>query len=213
MKTTQSRQKSYGDQRWRDLEFHVGYHVFVKVALMKGVMRFGKKGKISPRYIRPFEILERVGKLAYRVSLPLNLARIHNVFHVSMLRKYMPIHSHVLNYEPIQLTPHLSFEEKPSQTLDRQEKRLQNKVIKMVKVKSLNHSEEEATWKTETETEMRRSFMLRILVVQLLDSRLAEGVRDKGQIDGFMSGVRMNEPSAREFAVEVFRLLASVLSV
>ncbi|XP_073041943.1 uncharacterized protein [Primulina eburnea] len=122
---------------------------------MKGVMRFGKKGKLSPRFITPFEILERVGTLAYIVQLPPNLAGVHNMFHVSMLRKYMSNPLHVLNYEPLQLTPHLSFEEKPTQILDRQEKRLRNKVVQMVKVKWLNHSEEEATWETETEMRSR----------------------------------------------------------
>ncbi|XP_073307135.1 uncharacterized protein [Primulina huaijiensis] len=145
MKTAQSRQKSYVDQRCRDLEFAVGDHMFVKVALLKGVMRFGKKDKLIPRYIEPFEILERVGTLEDRVALPPNLAGVHNVFHVSRLRKYMSNHSHVLNHEPLQLTPNLSFKERPTQILDRQERRLRNKMIHMVIVKWLNHSEEEAT--------------------------------------------------------------------
>ncbi|XP_073030694.1 uncharacterized protein [Primulina eburnea] len=135
MKTAHSRHKSYTDQQRRDLEFAVGDHVFVKVAPMKGVMRFGKKGKLSPRFIGPSEILVRVGTLAYRVALPMNLAGVHNVFHVLMLRKYMSNTSHVLNYEPLQLTPNLSFEERPTQILDRQERKLRNKVIHMVKVK------------------------------------------------------------------------------
>ncbi|XP_075494743.1 uncharacterized protein LOC142532307 [Primulina tabacum] len=156
MRTAQSRQKSYADKRRRDLEFAVGDHVFVKVAPMKGVMRFGKKGKLSPRFIGPFEILDRVGTLAYRVALPPNLAGVHNVFHVSMLRKYMANPSHVLNFEPLQLTPNLSYEERPVQILDRQEKKLRNKLVKRVKVKWLNHSEEEATW--ESESEMRERY-------------------------------------------------------
>ncbi|XP_073061859.1 uncharacterized protein [Primulina eburnea] len=135
MKTAQSRQKSYADQRRRDIEFAVGDHVFVKSTPMKGVMRFRKKCKHNHRFIGPFEILEIVGTLAYRVALPPNLAGVHNVFQVSLLRKYMSNPSHVLNYEPFQLTLHLSFEEKPTQILDRQEKRLRNKVIQMVKVK------------------------------------------------------------------------------
>ncbi|XP_075524534.1 uncharacterized protein LOC142556932 [Primulina tabacum] len=155
MRTAQSRQKSYADQRRRDLEFAVGDHVFVKVAPMKGVMRFGKKGKLSPRFIGPFEILDRVGTLAYRVALPPNLAGVHNVFHVSMLRKYMANPSHVLNFEPLQLTPNLSYEERPVQILDRQEKKLRNKLVKRVKVKWLNHSEEEATWESEPEMRSR----------------------------------------------------------
>ncbi|XP_075478804.1 uncharacterized protein LOC142519654 [Primulina tabacum] len=107
MRTTQSRQKSYVDERGRDLEFAVRDHVFVKVAPIKGVMRFGKKGKLSPRFIVPFdlivpfEILETVGTLGYRVALLPNLVGVHTVFHVSMLRKYMSNPSHVLNYEPL----------------------------------------------------------------------------------------------------------------
>ncbi|XP_073041893.1 uncharacterized protein [Primulina eburnea] len=121
IRTTKSRQKSYADQRHRDLEVAVRDHIFVRVAPMKGVMIFGKKGKLSPRPIGPFEILKRVGTLAQRVALPSNLVRFHNVFYVSMLRNYMLNPSHVLNYEPLQLTPNLSFEERPTQIWDIQE--------------------------------------------------------------------------------------------
>ncbi|KAL5578475.1 hypothetical protein UlMin_020174 [Ulmus minor] len=103
MKTAQSRQKSYADRRRRPLEFQVGDLVFLKVAPMKGVMRFGKKGKLSPRYIGPFEILERIGKVAYKLALPSELYTVHNVFHVSMLRKYISDPSHVLESEPIEI--------------------------------------------------------------------------------------------------------------
>ncbi|XP_075494712.1 uncharacterized protein LOC142532276 [Primulina tabacum] len=85
MKTAQSRQKSYVDKRHKDLEFALGDHVFVKVEAMKAVMRFGKKGKLSPRFTGQFEILDRVGTLAYKVALPPNLAGVHNVFHISMM--------------------------------------------------------------------------------------------------------------------------------
>ncbi|XP_075475621.1 uncharacterized protein LOC142507594 [Primulina tabacum] len=126
------------------------------VAPMKGVMRFCKKDKLSPSFIGPFEVLEKNGTLAYRVTFPPILARVHNVFHISMLRKYMSNPSHVLNHEPLQLTPNMSYDERPTQILDRQERRLRNKVIHMVKVKWLTHSEEEAT--RETETDMRSSY-------------------------------------------------------
>ncbi|XP_075515804.1 uncharacterized protein LOC142550614 [Primulina tabacum] len=122
MKTVQSRQKSYADQQRRDLDYAVDDHVFVKVTPMKGVMRFGKKDKPSPRLIGLFEILERVGTLAYRVALPPNLVGVHKVFLVSMLRKYMSNLLHVMNYEPLQWTPNLSYEERPTHILDRQER-------------------------------------------------------------------------------------------
>ena len=104
-----SRQKSYADKRRRPLEFSVGDSVFLKVAPMKGVMRFGKKGKLSPRYIGPFEIIERIGKVAYRLALPPELASVHSVFHVAMLRKYILDPSHVLQHEPIQVHEDLSY--------------------------------------------------------------------------------------------------------
>ena len=87
--TAQSRQKSYVDVRRKDLEFEVGDHVFLKVALVRGVFQFGKRGKLSPHFIGPFEILERIGPVAYRLALPPALGVVHNVFHVSMLRKYV----------------------------------------------------------------------------------------------------------------------------
>ncbi|XP_073276463.1 uncharacterized protein [Primulina huaijiensis] len=145
MKTAQSHQKSYADKRRKELKFAVGDHVFVKVAPMKGVMRFGKKDKLGPRFIGSFEILEKIGTLAYRVVMPPMRAKVHNVFHISILQKYMSNPSHVLNNEPLQQTPIMSYEKKPIQILDMQERRLRNKVIQMVKVKWLNHSEKEAT--------------------------------------------------------------------
>ena len=96
MGTAQSRQKSYADNRRRELEFNVGDHVFLKVSPFKGVMRFGKRGKLSPRYIGPFEILQRYGAVAYELALPTELVMVHPVFHISMLRKYLSNDSHVL---------------------------------------------------------------------------------------------------------------------
>ncbi|XP_073153111.1 uncharacterized protein [Henckelia pumila] len=122
---------------------------------MKGVMHYGKKGKLSPRFIGPFEILYRIGTLAYRVSLPPSLAAVHNVFHVSMLRKYISNPSHILDFEPLRLASDLSFEERPEQILAREERRLRTRDIPMVKVRWLNHSEEEATWEAETDMRTR----------------------------------------------------------
>ena len=157
MKIAQSRQKSYADKRRKDLEFAIGNHVFLKVAPMKGVMRFGKKGKLSPRYVGPFEILERVGDKAYRVALPPSLSTVHNVFHVSMLRKYISNPSHVLSYEPLELTHDLAYEEVPVQILDQKEKELRTKKIRLVKVLWRNHSIEEATWEREEEMQSKYS--------------------------------------------------------
>ncbi|XP_073057332.1 uncharacterized protein [Primulina eburnea] len=127
MKTAQSRQKNYADVRRRPLIFEVGDHVFIKIAPLKEVMRFGKKGKLSPRYIGPFEILDKIEDRAYRLALPQILDRVHNIFHVSMLRKYLSNPSHVIRYESLDLLPNLSYEEVPVQILDRKVKVLRTK--------------------------------------------------------------------------------------
>ncbi|XP_073139115.1 uncharacterized protein [Henckelia pumila] len=155
MRTAQSRQKNYANRQRRDLEFAVGDHVFLKVSPMKGVMRFGRKGKLNPRYIGRFEILERIGTLAYRLALPPSLAKVHNMFHVSMLRRYVSNPSHVLDFDPLQLSPELAFEERPVQILAHEERRLRTRSIPMVKVQWMNHSDEEATWETEANMRTR----------------------------------------------------------
>ena len=109
MLTSQSRQKSYADPKRRDVEFQVGDYVFLRVSPWKGVRRFGKKGKLSPRFVGPFEILERVGQVSYRLALPPALSVVHNVFHVSALRRYVSDERHVLSYEDLELEPDLSF--------------------------------------------------------------------------------------------------------
>uniref|UniRef100_A0A2N9HRA9 RNA-directed DNA polymerase n=1 Tax=Fagus sylvatica TaxID=28930 RepID=A0A2N9HRA9_FAGSY len=149
LRTAQSRQKSYADKRRKDLEFEVGDMVFLRVAPMKGVMRFGKKGKLSPRFVGPFEILERIGPVAYRLALPPALSGIHNVFHVSMLRKYIPEPSHVLSYDQLQIKDDLSYEEVPIEILDRKEHMLRTKSIPLVKVLWKNHALKEASWERE----------------------------------------------------------------
>ena len=95
--TAQSRQKSYVDRRRRPLEFEVGDHVFLKVMPKRGVVRFNKRRKLAPRYIGPFKVLERVGTVAYRLALPPSLSGVHEVFHVSMLRKYTLDPAHVVD--------------------------------------------------------------------------------------------------------------------
>jgi hypothetical protein len=132
--TAQSRQKSYADKRRRPLEFSVGEHVFLCVSPMKGVLRFGRKGKLSPRFIGPFEILEKVGKVAYRLALPPDLSGVHPVFHVSMLRKYVHDPSHVIQHQTVQLDQNLSYIEQPLAIVDRCVKRLRSKEVASVKV-------------------------------------------------------------------------------
>ncbi|KAA0056807.1 pol protein [Cucumis melo var. makuwa] len=157
MLTAQSRQKSYVDVRRKDLEFDVGDMVFLKVAPMKGVLRFEKKGKLSPRFVGPFEILERIGPVAYRLALPPSFSAVHDVFHVSMLRRYVVDPTHVVDFEPLQINEKLSYEEQPVEILARKVKMLCNRGIALVKVLWRNHGVEEATW--EREEDMRAQYL------------------------------------------------------
>jgi len=103
MKAAQSRQKAYVDKRRRPLELEVGDRAFLKVSSMKRVKRTSKRNKLDPRYVGPFEILDRIGPFAYRLALPPDMERMHNVFHVSQLRKYKPDPSHIISYQPLHL--------------------------------------------------------------------------------------------------------------
>ncbi|KAK9071820.1 hypothetical protein SSX86_008249 [Deinandra increscens subsp. villosa] len=149
LKQAQSRQKSYADQHRRSLEFKNGDHVFLKVSPSRGVRRFGIKGKLSPRYIGPFEILESVSEVSYRLALPPQLSHVHNVFHVSLLRGYNYHPIHVINYPLDMIQEDLTYEEEAEAILDRQERVTRRKTIPFVKVLWKNHSEQEATWETE----------------------------------------------------------------
>jgi hypothetical protein len=156
LQIAQSRQKCYADNRRKDLEFQVGDWVFLKLSPWKGIVRFGKRGKLSPRYIGPYMITERVGNVAYRLELPSEFSQVHDVFHVSMLRKYVADPSHILESQPVSLREDLAYEEEPVQILDRKEKVLRNKIIPLVKVLWRSHSVEEATW--EPEDQMREQY-------------------------------------------------------
>ena len=116
--TAQSLQKSYADVRRRPLEFEVGDHVSLKVIPKRGVVRFGKRGKLSPRFIRPFEILEMVGTVPYRLVFPPSMSGVHEVFHVSILQKYTPDPAHVVDWGQIEVDTDGNFEEGPVCILD-----------------------------------------------------------------------------------------------
>jgi len=156
MKKAQDRQKSYADKRRKDLEFTAGNKVFLKVTPMKGVLRFGKKGKLRPRYVGPFEILKRVGNVAYQLALPPEFSAVHDVFHVSMLRKYVPDPAHVIKHQPLGIQQDLTYEEAPICIIAQKVQKLRNKEIPLVKILWQQHSVQEATW--EREDEMRSKY-------------------------------------------------------
>ena len=150
------RQKSYADMKRKDIRYEIGEKVFLKVWPWKKVMRFGKKGKLSPRFIGPYEVIEKVDPVAYRLALPLDLEKIHNVFHMSMLRRYQSDPSPVVSSETIERRPDLTYEEEIVEILAREVKELRNKKILQVKVLWRNHKTEEATW--ESEEMMRQQY-------------------------------------------------------
>ncbi|XP_059285579.1 uncharacterized protein LOC132039045 [Lycium ferocissimum] len=132
----QSREKEYADRKVRDLEFGEGEQVLLKISPMMGVMRFGKKGKLSPRYIRPFEILKRMGEIAYELALPLGLSGVRSVFHILMLKTYHGDGSYIIRWDSVLLDENLTYEEELVAILDRDWK---------------NRPVEEAAWETESD--------------------------------------------------------------
>ena len=141
----------------KDIRYEVGEKVFLKVSPWKKVMRFGKRGKLSPRFIGPYEVIEKVGPVAYRLALPLDLEKIHNVFHVLMLRRYRSNPSHIVSLETIELRPDLTYKEEPVEILAREVKELWNKRIPLVKVLWRYHKTEDARW--ESEDTMRQQYL------------------------------------------------------
>ena len=159
--TAQSRQKSYADVRHRPLEFEVGDHVFLKVMPKRGVVRFGKRGKLLPRFIGPFEILERIGVVAYRLDLPPNMLGFHKVFHTSMLRNYTPDPAHVVDWGWIEVDTDGTFEEGLVCILDSSDQVLRRKTVRLVRVLWQHYGVEESTWEREDMMRATYPFLFR----------------------------------------------------
>ncbi|XP_074299459.1 uncharacterized protein LOC141630566 [Silene latifolia] len=149
MRAAQDRQKSYADLKRSEIEFEVGDKVLLKVSPMKGVMRFGKSGKLSQKFIALYEILHRVGEVAYQLAQPPALDRVHNVFHFSQLRKYVSDPTHVLEPEHVEIDEQMSYVEMPKEILDKKVRETRNAEATLVKVLWTNHNVEEATWEVE----------------------------------------------------------------
>jgi hypothetical protein len=145
LKAAQSRQRSYADTRRRELSFEVGDYVYLKVSPIKGTKRFGVKGKLAPRYIVPYQIHARRGEVAYQLSLPENLSAVHDVFHVSQLKKCLRVPEEQLPMEDLEVQEDLTYIEKPTQILETVDRVTRRNTIRMCKVKWGHHSEEEAT--------------------------------------------------------------------
>jgi hypothetical protein len=128
------------------LTFAVGDHAYLKVSPMTGIRRFNVRGKLAPRYIGPFKVLERKGEVAYRLELPLNLSGVHDVFHVSQLKKCLRVPEEQAPIEGLDVQEDLTYIEHPVKILETSERVTRNKKIKMCRVQWSHHTEDEATW-------------------------------------------------------------------
>ncbi|KAD0955780.1 hypothetical protein E3N88_43511 [Mikania micrantha] len=149
------RQKSYANKRRKPLEFEVGDMVLLKVSPRKGVVRFGKKGKLGPRYVGPFKILERIGKVAYKLELPSELSNVHPTFHVSNLRKCLAGQDLQEPLDDIRVDDTMHFVEKPVEIMDCEVKKLKHSGISIVKVRWESKRGPEFTWEREDQIKLK----------------------------------------------------------
>jgi len=157
LRIAQSRQKTYADHRRRDLHFKVGDYVYFKVSPFKGTRRFQVRGKLAPRYVGPFQVTKRVGAVAYQLNLSQSLSAVHNVFHISQLKKCLRVPTDAVDLETLDLQPGFTHEEHPIAILDHDERRVKRSMVKFVKVQLSNHTEDEATW--EHEDRLRQEYL------------------------------------------------------
>jgi hypothetical protein len=151
LRVAQSRQKSYADHRRRELSFAVGDFVYLKVSPMRGLRRFKVRGKLAPRFIGPFMILERWGEVVYQLGLPPQLSDVHDMFHVSQLKKCLRVPKEKIAMKDWDAKEDLSYQEYPIKILETFKRVTRNKKIKICKVQWSHHTEEEATWEREEE--------------------------------------------------------------
>ncbi|GJS61928.1 hypothetical protein Tco_0656712 [Tanacetum coccineum] len=149
MQAARDRQKSYADLKRKPMEFQVGDKVMLKVSPWKGVVRFGKRGKLNPRYVGPFKVIERGGEVAYRLELPEGLSRVHNTFHVSNLKKCHADEPLAVPLDGLHLDDKLHFVEEPLEIVGREVKRLKRSRIPLVKVRWNSKRGPEFTWERE----------------------------------------------------------------
>ena len=155
LEAARDRYKAYADDHRRHVEYKVGEYVYLKVTPFKGTQRFQEKGKLAPRYISPFRIYDRRGKVAYALALPDSLLGVYNVFHVSQLKRCsLKAPEEEVNLQDIDINKDLSYREYPTAILDFSERKTRTKTIKIMKVQRSRHSTKETTWDVEDKIRM-----------------------------------------------------------
>ncbi|GJU56626.1 hypothetical protein Tco_1230340 [Tanacetum coccineum] len=149
MQATCDRQKSYANLKCKPMEFPVGDRVMLKVSPRKGVVHFGKRGKLNPGYVGPFKVLEKVGSVAYKLELPQELSGVHNTFHVSNLKKCYSDEPLAVPLERLHVDDKLHFVEELVEIMDREVKRLKQSHIPIDKVRWNSRRGPEFTWERE----------------------------------------------------------------
>ncbi|KAK1606709.1 hypothetical protein QYE76_030382 [Lolium multiflorum] len=161
LKTAQSRQKSYADKRRREMTFEIGDFVYLKVSPLKGMQRFQLKGKLAPRYVGPFKVLSRRGEVSYKLELPEEMAAVHDVFHISLLRKCLEVPEKTevfknIDHRSVDINTDLRYREVPIRILEEAYRTIRTRSIKFLKIQWSNHTEDEATW--EREEDMKKEY-------------------------------------------------------
>jgi hypothetical protein len=154
LKTAQSRQKSYADKRRREMTFEIGDFVYLKVSPLKGMQRFQLKGKLAPRYVGPFQVLSRRGEVSYQLELPEEMSAVHDVFHISLLRKCLEVPEKTevfknIDHRSVDINKDLTYREVPIRILEEAYRTTRTRSIKFLKIQWSNHTEDEATWERE----------------------------------------------------------------
>ncbi|GJV93219.1 hypothetical protein Tco_1541032 [Tanacetum coccineum] len=180
MQAARDRQKSYADLKRKPMEFQVEDKVMLKVSPWKGVVRFGKRGKLNPRYVGPFKVLEKVGEVAYKLELPEELSRVHNTFHVSNLKKCHADEPLAVPLDGLNLDDKLHFVEEPVEIVGREVKRLKRSRIPLVKVRWNSKRGPEFTWECEDQFKKKHPH----LFIRISDhvSATCEGLRIKARL-------------------------------
>jgi len=170
LKAAQSRQKSYADTQRRPLELQPRDFVYLKVSPIRGTRRFQVRGKLAPRYIGPYQIIEKIGAVAYRLELTPEMLDIHDVFHVSQLNKCLRVPEEQAPMEAMDLQPDLQYQERPIKILDTVTRQTRRTTVRFCRVQWNNHTETEATW--EREDDLKKEFPY------LLEDQLESRERD-----------------------------------